>query len=255
MPLRRQHAALPLLLTSLLLAGCGGGGDEAASTTVAPPVTEPATTTTEPATTTTAVVTTTAPAQPAADLTGRAKAATLQRGDFPAGWEPVPDAETGGLSIEKVWGEVTGCLGVSSQSTGSATSPTFLRGLATQARTTVEYTSEASSTAIAAALAGPKLQGCATQAFTADAKRSAPEGGVPGPVTVAPLGGPPIAPKATALRITLSISLDELKVPLFQDFLVIFTKGALIRAFFLNAGSEFPRELERSLLDKVVGRA
>ena len=250
MPLRRQRAALPLLLTSLLLAGCGGGGDDAASTTLAPPVTEPAATTT-----TTAVVATTAPAQPAGDLTGRAKAATLQPGDFPAGWEPVPDAETGGLGIEKVWGELTGCLGVSAQATGSATSPTFLRGLSTQARTTVEYTSEASSSAIAAALAGPNLQGCATQAFTADAKRSAPEGGVPGPVTVAPLGGPPIAPKATALRVTLTISLDELKVPIFQDFLVIFTKGAVIRAFFLNAASEFPRELERSLVDKVVGRA
>jgi len=178
-------------------------------TTVASTSTEPTTTTTTtaPATTTTAPATTAPP-----DLAAKARAAVLLKADFPAGFEPVPEADGGGLNIEKLWGELGGCLGVApAQPASTASSPNFLRGLATQARTTVEYMPEASSAALAKALGGPKLQGCATNAFAADVKRSAPEGGVPGPVTVAPLNAPPVAPKSFAYRITVEVSLDELK--------------------------------------------
>jgi hypothetical protein len=49
--------------------------------------------------------------------------------------------------------------------------------------------------------------------------------------------------------------MDALKVPLFQDFSVVVNKGTVIRMLFLNPGSEFPADLEKSLVDKVVSRA
>lgn len=230
-----------LAVAALFGAGCGGGGDGGPGAGGTPavsaaPVTSPPTT--DPA------------------LAAKATAAVLQPGDFPAGWKPVPEDDGGGLNIERLWAELTRCLGVdaSGQRAAVATSPTFLRGLATQARSTVEYTSAATTGAITAALDGPKFQGCAKEAFDADVKRSAPEGGVPGPVAVAPLDAPRPAPQTYTYRVTVTINLDELKVPLFQDFFVMFTRGAVIRMLFLNPGSEFPRDLERSLVEKVVAR-
>lgn len=257
----RKQPKILLLALSLLAAGCGGDGEEATVTTTAPPPVE--TTTTAPASTTvpttaapvtTAAAATTA-APDAAALTAKAAAAVLQQADFPAGWEAIPAAEGGGLNIDTIWTELTSCLGVTPAPIATSTSPTFLRDLATQARTTVEYTSEASANAIEAALSSRKANGCLASAFTADVKRSAPPGGVPGPATVAPHNVAPVATRSKAYRITAEVSLDELKVPLFQDFYVIFTKGAVIRAMFLNPGSQFPPELERSLLQKVVARA
>jgi len=190
-------------------------------------------------------------------MAAKAKAATLQPTDFPPGFLAQPEEPGQGLGLETVWGDLTGCLGVggTAQRTGVATSPTFLRGLATQGRSTVEYTTEDAASSIATALGGPKFQGCATEAFTADVKRSAPQGGKPGPAALAPRDAPLTAAKTFAYRVTATISLDELKVPLFQDFLVVFKGGAVIRMLFLNPGSEFPQDLERSLVDAVVSRA
>jgi hypothetical protein len=236
--MRPALRAVPVLVSALLLAGCGDGGT---------------TTATEEAPGTPVAAAGAAPASPEST---KAAAATLQPGDFPAGFQPQPEEPGQGLSIERVWEELTRCLGVDAAAgrTGIATSPTFLRGLATQGRATVEYTSEATAGAVAAALAGPRFQSCATNAFNADVKRSAPEGGVPGPVTVTPAVAPPVAQRISAIRITVTINLDELKVPLFQDFLVAFERGALIRFFFLNPGSEFPQDLERSLMQQVISR-
>jgi hypothetical protein len=49
--------------------------------------------------------------------------------------------------------------------------------------------------------------------------------------------------------------LDELQVPIFQDFLVFFDGDTVVRMFFLNPGGPFPPNLERSLVDKVLARA
>jgi len=243
--MKMTRAVPALLVTALFSAACGGGGSgtkQAGGPTVPAPAVGGAPTT---------VVAGTDPV-----VTAKAQAAGLQPNDFPAGWKPTPPEDGGGLNLDTVWTELTKCLGVTTAApAGTFTSPTFLRGLATQARSTVEYTSEASSAAISSALAGPKFQGCANEAFTADVKRSAPQGGVPGPVTIAPLDVAAVAPaKTTTYRINVTISLDELKVPLFQDFMVIFNRGAVIRLFFLNPGSEFPRDLQRTLIDKVVSR-
>lgn len=261
--MRKQRQILLLALAlALLAAGCGGDGEEAtATTTTAPPPVETTTTlavsTTVPTTAApvTAAPAPTAAAPDAAALTAKAAAAVLQQADFPAGWEAIPAADGGGLNIDTIWAELTTCLGVTPAPIATATSPTFLRDLATQARATVEYTSEASTTAIEAALSSRKANSCLASAFTADVKRSAPEGGVPGPATVAPHDVAAVATRSKAYRITAEVSLDELKVPLFQDFYVIFTKGAVIRAMFLNPGSQFPPELERTLLQKVLARA
>jgi hypothetical protein len=198
--------------------------------------------------------TTASPTDPAA--TAKAQAAVLQFSDFPAGWKALTPAEGGGLNLETVWQELGMCLGLPAvRPAGVATSPTFLRGLATQARSTVEYTSQAAAGAVATALSGPKFQTCANDAFAADVKRSAPQGGVPGPVAIAPLAYPSIAAATTSsFRITVTVNLDELKVPLFQDFFVVFKGSSVVRMLFLNPGSEFPQDLERTLVDKVLGR-
>jgi len=262
---RRRSPITVVIVSALVAAGCGGDGKAAVSTSVpadtsttelVTTTTEAVTTTTTAAVTTTAPPATTAPPVPTADMTAQARAAVLQATDFPAGFAPVPDADEGGLKIETMWGELIGCLGLSPAKTnGIGTSPTFLQGLATQARTTVDYTTEPAAAAIAAAIAGPKFTTCFNDVFTANVKRTAPEGGVPGPVTINKVKGPAVAPKMSAYRINVTISLDELQVPLFQDYFIIFAKGAVIRAWFLKAGSEFPQDLERSLLEKVVARA
>jgi len=252
---RKSRAVLILVVMALLGTACKGSDDRGAQTgggTVTSPSTTPASTAPP-----TSGPPTTGPAKDPA-LAAKAKAATLQPGDFPAGFAPQPDEPGSGLNLELLWTELTRCLGVDTAASrlAAATSPTFLRGLATQGRSTVEYTSEAATTAVTAAVAGPKFAGCANDAFAADVKRSAPEGGVPGPVTVAPrdLAVAPPA-KASAFRINVTISLAELKVPLFQDFLIIVRGGTLIRMLFLNPGSEFPPDLEKTVVEKVVGRA
>lgn len=245
--MRGHRRLIPFFVAAFLVAGCGGGGDDGADAggTVVPGPGAPTTAAPAPTPTT------------ESPMAAKARAAVFQTGDFPPGFQPQPEEPGQGLNIEGLWGELTRCLGVenTAQRTGMASSPTFLRGLATQARVTVEYTSDASAQALAAALAGPRFQSCANDAFNADVKRSAPEGGVPGPVAVAPLAAPPVVTsKISAFRITVTINLDELKVPLFQDFLVAFEKGAVVRMFFLNPGSEFPPDLRNTLVQKVLSR-
>lgn len=246
----RTHRALALfLVTGLVVASCGGDGDKGATTTV-PSSTAP--TSTGPST-----AGGDAPIPPSSDpaRAERAKAAILQGSDLPPGWKEQEPGE--GLDLEIAWADLTRCLGVerTGRPLGIATSPTYLRGLATQTRSTVEYMPEPSVQAISTALAGPKFNGCATDAFTADSKRSAPEGGVPGPVRVAPLDFVKLGQTTSATRINVEINLAELQVPVFQDLVVVLDGEKVIRMTFLNPGGPFPPELERSLVEKVVGRA
>ena len=241
----RNARALGLVLVSVLLvAACGGDDDSKVAA-------GPSTSTSTASTTTS---TTTGPASTDPAMRAKAEAAVLQAGDFPPGWETQPPEE--GLDLEIVWRDLMDCTGVAAgqPSLGIATSPTFLRDLATQARSTVEYTTETSAQAIAAAVAGPTFTECAKTAFLEDAKRSAPDGGVPTPVEVAPLDFPVPGHTASAFRITNTMNLDDLPVPISQDFLVFFRGGTVTRLVFLNPGGPFPQDLERSLVEKVVGR-
>src|SRR5262249_11878047 len=113
----------------------------------------------------------------------RAKAAVFQPSDFPAGWTAGPEAGDG-PDPQVIWGDVTRCLGLPSAAAAAAvaTSPTFLRGLATQAQSTVELADAARAMALTSALTGPAFGPCAKDAFAADVKRNAPEGATPGAV-------------------------------------------------------------------------
>ncbi len=249
---QRQRALGLLLVSTLLLAGCGEGDDGAG---------DAGTTTTTAASDTTE---TTAPASgdeatdrqsSDPDKAARAEAAILRMDDLPEGWRKQPPEE--GLGLEATWQDLTSCLGVEGpeQPLGIATSPTFVRELATQVRSTVEYMPEPQTQELAAALAGPEFEQCATDAFEEDAARSAPEGGVPGPVEVSPLDFPELGEQTLAWRVNVTIDLEGLQVPIFQDLVVVFDGEAVSRLMFLNPGSEFPPELQRTLVETVVDRA
>jgi hypothetical protein len=246
--MQRRRAVLSLVVVALVAGGCGGGGgkDKAVGTTTTTVAPEPGT----------SILTTTTLGTDRV-LAAKAVAANLQKADFPAGFEPQPDETGQGLGIDQVWLDVTRCLGVerTAAPAGTATSPTFKKGLATQGRSTVEYTTEPAASAVATALTGPKSVDCLTQAFAADVDRSKPEGAKPGPVKVATREVTVAGQRVLSWRINASVNLAELVVPLFQDFTVMFNKGTMIRLFFLNPGSEFPQDLEKTLVDAVVARA
>lgn len=237
--------AASLLLVAFLAVSCGGGRGtvEAGGATTTRP--------SGPSTT----VTTIGGTDPA--LAAKAAAATLQASDFTAGFEAQPDGPGQGLNIDLLWAELTACLGVTRTAApaGVATSPTYLQGLATQGRSTVEYLGGPAATALAAALDSPTSPGCVKKSFEADLERSKPEGATAGPVTVSRRTDTGTSPRIMSWRVNASANLDDLVVPLFQDFLVIIDGGTVIRMFFLNPGSEFPQGLERSIVDKVVARA
>jgi hypothetical protein len=161
------------------------------------------------------------------------------------------------LQIERLWQNLTHCLNVDNAPTKPvlATSPTFKRGLATSAVSTVEYTTASSAASIAGALGGAALQGCLTSAFNANAKLSAPQGATPGPATVTPLTVAPVGDKMYAFRVNVTMDLSGLQIKLFHDFVVAFKGSTVIRMWFLNPGSAFPPDLEQTLVHNVVGRA
>lgn len=244
--MRKHHPVMFLLVVALSATACSGGGKGTASPTTTSTVVDgpgPTTPTTTPGT------------DPV--LVAKAKAAVLQPGDFPAGYEAQPEEPGQGLGIDTLWSELTRCLGVESTATpaGRATSPTFKKGLATQGRATVEYTAEPTATAISAALTGPRAQDCLNQAFAADVDRSKPEGATPGAVKVAPSNVTLAGRKVLAWRVNASVNLQDLVVPLFQDFVVSVNKGTIVRMVFLQPGSEFPPDLEHTLEEAVVSRS
>jgi len=245
--MRTQRKLALLFVAFLLPASCSGKGDDGKATATT------ATTASKGSAAAGGDIENPGSADPAKE--GVAKAAIVQASDFPPGWRLQDPQE--GLDLEILWQDITRCLGVErkEQPIGFATSPTYLRGLATQARATVEYMPEASAQAIASAFTGPKFKDCATEAFTADVKRNAPEGGVPaGPPALSPLDFPKLGQTTSAIRINAAINLSELQVPIFQDYIVVFDGGTVTRAVFLNPGSAFPPDLQRSLMEKAAAR-
>lgn len=254
--LRRNGVVITLTVVALVGAGCGSGTTSSAKKATPGPG---STSTTVPTSSTAAPTggSGTTPTTTAGPESAKAAAAVLQPTDFPYGWTPQPFDPTGGLHIERLWRNLTHCLNVDNTTPAPsvATAPTFLRGLATSATSSVEYTTPASATAIADALGGAKLQGCLTSAFNANAQLSHPQGAVPGPATVSVLAPPQVGDKAFAFRVNVTMSLSGLQIKLFHDFVVAFKGGTVIRMWFLNPGSGFPPDLEQTLLQNVVGRA
>lgn len=191
-----------------------------------------------------------------------------QPSDFPAAFKAQPDgsgacpssaASCSSLNLEPVWHDLTTCLHITDAPQGVATSPTYLEGQSTQARVTVEYTAIPTAQAIAAALVSSNAKDCIASAFTADAKRSAPSGATPGPVTVAPLTGYTLPGQTVATRINVTMTLgtgsSARTIQIFQDFVVVVNGHAVLRCVFLSPGGAFPADLEYTLVRAVVVRA
>lgn len=248
-----------LVITLLVLVGCGGGEDEddtASETTV----TEASSTTAPDDSSTTAPdSTTTAPAgdEPAAAGTPEAaEAAVVAISDLPTGWAARPDAEA--LDVEPIWQDLLACGGVTDPSGGEtarATSPTFLVDLGTQVTSTVMYfDSPERAAALAAALAGDEVLACAPDVFLAAlVANNPPEFGF-SDVAVAPLAFDGGGETTVAYRVTGTRSINDLTFPFFQDLVVAFDGESVSRLLFTNPGAPFAEELQRTLVETVVGR-
>ena len=260
----RSRGVAILLGAAFLAASCGGGGTKSgagtsttssAGSTSTAATTVPVTAATAPAATAPAA---TAPTATDPALAAKAAAAGFQAADFPGDFAAQPPDPTAGLHIETVWQDMAHCLGVQDTSPPAtlATSPDYQRGIATQAVSTVEYTTPASADAINAALTGPKFQACANSAFVKNTKESAPSGSKPGPPVVTPLAVPPAGQKMFAFRVNVKIDVGNgLIINIFHDYYVISNGGTLIRLWFLNPGGGFPPALEQTLVKAVVTRA
>jgi len=189
-----------------------------------------------------------APSDPA--KAAKAKAAVLQPSDFPDGWQPGDP-----LDHETTWSDLTRCLGVedSGQGLGRAVSPTFQRGPVSQVTSAVEYVPATSAPGLATAFAGPKLTACATEALIADVKRNAPEGSTVGAVEVGPLEFPKQGQLTASFRATTMLDLG-FKIGVTQDFVFVLKGEAVARVSFLGAGQPFDAALQRTFVEKVVGR-
>jgi hypothetical protein len=232
-----------------VLSGCSDDGSSTVTTLPSASTTAGATTTVAAATTTSASGPTTTVAQDPAKA-AKAKAAVIQPGDLPEGFKEQPAEDA--LDQDTTFREIISCLGVSANGQGSASSPTFVRGVATQMTSTVEYFATASAQPIAMAFAGsPKLDACAKEAFASDVKRNAPPGLEPGEITVARLEFPKSGLLTSAFRIKAPVGPIEIT----QDFIVVFNTETISRFTFLNPGQPFPSDLQQSLVAKVAGRA
>ncbi len=246
----RTRALLACATSTLLLVGCGDdAGDQTAGSTI------PASTSTTAAAASAPAQTTTTAAGGDAARTAKAKAAVLQASDLPTDFKEQPPED--GLKQGVAFKELATCLGVNAQSVASAASPTYVRGIATQVASTVEYIPLPSVQAVAMAFGGSeKLPACSKQAITADVKRSAPQGATTGSVEVAPLDFPKLGQLTAAYRATTTAQLPGgPPIPITQDFVIVFKGEAVSQLKFLSPGMPFPADLQRTLTEKVVSRA
>lgn len=199
--------------------------------------------------------TTFAPPDPA--ISTKAEAAVFQTSDFPSGWSSI-DGSRGGLALETIWWNLTRCLGVrfALKSTGDVTSETFLRPVATQAQSTVEYARPGPAIqTVRAALESPAFSKCAEDVFGDAIGWSAPAGASVGAVSVGPLEAPVRTDHVFAAQITAPVTLPDLTITIVQDFVVVFDDSSVTRMLFLDAGKPFDPQLERTLAEAVVGRS
>lgn len=190
------------------------------------------------------------------DAQARAEAAVLELEDLPAGWNE--QAEEDRPDHQATWQQLAQCLEIDDPeqvAAGSATSPTFVSGIATQVTSSVAYLeTEEQVQAAAAAYTGEQFLECAQTAFAGDLERNAPEGATAEDVEVSELEFPELGDATVAQRVTATIHIGEITLPLFMDVVVVFNDDAVSRMVFLNPGGPFPEELQRSLAEKVAGR-
>ena len=230
-----------VVLSAVLLAACGNGDDGASSTGTDDSAGEQA-------------------GEQAGEEPGeeaRAEAAVLALADLPAGWRA--QAEEDRPDHDTTWQALASCLETEDPgrtAVAAVTSPTFVSGVATQVTSSVAYLgSEEQVQAVAAAYTGEQFMACASEAFAGDVERNAPPGATVSDVEVAAFEFPDVGDAVAAHRVMARIDLGEVTVPLVMDVVTIFDGRAMSRMVFLNPGDPFPEELQRSLTEKVVGRA
>lgn len=185
-----------------------------------------------------------------------AEKANLNQADFPSGWTSTPhEALPGEDELAK---EVADCLGISpptSRAIAEARSPDFSSGLATQASSVITFVgSEDEAEEDAEAFASDKFAPCAEPAFAKQIQQVAPEGATVNDVKVAKSTFAETGDRTVAYRVTATIQVGEMPVPINIDLVRIFKDRAEVQLTFVNPGQPFPPDLARSLAGKVVGR-
>ena len=249
---RRSRAVGAGAAILLLITACGGKGAKTTTNTTLAPLA-----TTSPSTATASTAPADTSTTSGAGLAAKASAAVLQPSDLPYGFTAQPPDPTGGLHIETIWHDISTCLGIDSAAPMAlAQSPTFKKGVATQAVSAVEYTTPENADAIATAVASPKFITCASAAFAANAKRNGAAGTVPHPPVVTPTSVAQVGQKMSAFRISLTRDMGGgLQMGILQDFYVIVNGGTVVRMWFIQPGSPFPPDTEHMLVQTVVTRA
>jgi hypothetical protein len=186
-------------------------------------------------------------------LDARAKRAVLQPGELPNSWARVPASSQS--DHEQAWAQLRDCLSGGQGLDGgavSATSGAFSSGGA-RVESTVAYVNADRASEFAFSLASTGSRACGQTALAAEAGRNAPPGSaVKGrhvePLPLSRAGGG----SAWGMRSTTTYSAGP---PIVTDLVVLVKDGALGRLVFVNEGGPFPQDLERSLVEKVAGRA
>lgn len=189
---------------------------------------------------------------------GKARAAVVQRADLPADWTILP--EEARPDHDTTWRDLTNCLGLPDPSefqAASASSPTYVTGMATQVSSTVAYAVDAARVdALVAALSTPGFRRCAEQAVGSDLQRNAPPEASVTDIQVAPLEFPKLGEATFASRGTATAKVgDAITIPVFTDLIVVLEDDVISRLTFINGGGPFPAALQRTLVETVAARA
>ena len=156
------------------------------------------------------------------------------------------------------WQDLANCLGLADtgRGLGSATSPTYVRGVGTQVTSTVEYETDSLAQQIVTALSGNKFQACAQAAYASAVGRDAPSGGQPGAVHVTPFDVPKQGQLTSASQAMFTLVMGGgLNIPIVQQFVIIVNGDAIIRMTFVSPVSPFPIDIQEPLIAHVVARA
>ena len=182
----------------------------------------------------------------------------LHRDDLPADWEEQPLEDR--PDHEATWAGLTMCLGFDAVEPvvgRSATSPTYVLGVGTLVTSTVSYLDSGDRARdVATVLVGDRFSECARQVFSEDVERNAPEGATGEQIEVSPFPFRKLGDATSAYRATTTIRVPPgVSIPVVQDFVTVVDGTAMVRLVFISGGGPFPGELQRSLVEKVVGRA
>lgn len=198
------------------------------------------------------------PAAPdrAADVR-RAKAAVVQQGDLPPGWEAAPVGEDDVSADEQVDRQLNACLGVTHEQAELPKASSSFALEDQSAESTVEYAaSVADAKASFADVDSPELEGCLEKVFRAVlAEQASAQGVALGPVEVDARPAPDVGDDVVALRASTTSNADGVEVPLLFDLTVTRAGRALVTLFASGVEAAVADELQHRLVAAMVSRA